>query len=66
MKRYDNIQTITTGLGYDFTSDCLLDYPYFKQYHILIATDLCKQQALDFKQQVPIQKQNSRLILLGI
>ena len=41
-------------------------FPYFKQYHILIATDLYKQEEIDCKQQVLIQKQYSKLILLGI
>ena len=29
------------------TTGCLLDYPYFKKYHKLIAIDLSKQQKLD-------------------
>ena len=31
----------------DYTTGCLLDYPYFKEYHKLIAIDLSKQQKLD-------------------
>ena len=31
----------------DYTTSCLLDYPYFKEHYTLIATDLSKQQALD-------------------
>ena len=31
----------------DYTSGCLLDYVYFKNYHETIAIDLSKQQALD-------------------
>ena len=44
---YDNIQKITTGQGDDYTTVCLLDYPYFNNYHKMIAIDLTKQQALD-------------------
>ena len=31
----------------DYTTGCLLDYPYFKENYTLIAIDLRKQQALD-------------------
>ena len=44
---YDNIQKITTSQGDDYTTVCLLDYPYFNNYHKMIAIDLTKQQALD-------------------
>ena len=43
---YGNIQKIATGQGDDYTTGCLLDYPYFKKYK-LIAIDLSKQQKLD-------------------
>ena len=42
---YDNIRKITTVQGDDYTTGCLLDYPYFKE-HKMIAIDLNKQQAL--------------------
>ena len=42
---YEN-RRITTGKGGDYTTGCLLDYPYFKNYK-MIAIDLIKQQALD-------------------
>ena len=32
LKTYDNIRKITTGQGDDYTTGCLLDYPYFKKY----------------------------------
>ena len=32
--------------GDNYTSGCLLDYPYFKERYKLIAIDLSKQQAL--------------------
>ena len=36
--------------GSDYTSECLLDYHFFKKYHRLIAIDLRKQQKLDAEQ----------------
>ena len=44
---YDSIQKIATGQGDDYTTDCLLDSNYFKDYCKMIAMDLSKQQALD-------------------
>ena len=29
MRTYNNIQKIATGQGNDYTTGCLLDYPYF-------------------------------------
>ena len=31
VKTYENIRKIATGQGDDYTTDCLLDYPYFKE-----------------------------------
>ena len=36
-----------TGQGADYTTDCLFDYVYFKNYYKMVAIDLSKQQALD-------------------
>ena len=47
LKTYDNIRKIATGQGDDYTTVCLLDYPYLKNYYKLIAIDLSKQQKLD-------------------
>ena len=44
---YENIRKIATGRGDDYTTGCLLDYPYFKDNYKMIAIDLSKQQALD-------------------
>ena len=44
---YENIRKIATGQGDYYTTDCLLDYPYFKDSHKMTAVDLTKQQALD-------------------
>ena len=44
---YENIIKIATGLGDDYTTDCLLEYSYFKDHYKMIAIDLSKQQALD-------------------
>ena len=44
---YENIRKISTGQGDDYTTGCLLDYPYFKDSYKMIAVDLSKQKALD-------------------
>ena len=41
-KTYKNIRKIATDQGDDYTTGCLLDYPYFKNPYKII-----KQQALD-------------------
>ena len=33
LRTYDNIQKVTTGQGDDYTTGCLLDYPYFKEHY---------------------------------
>ena len=40
-------QPIKNDLKNDYTTGCLLDYPYFKEHCKLIAIDLSKQQKLD-------------------
>ena len=47
VQTYVSIRKITTVQEYDYTTGCLLDYNYFKNYHNMIAIDLSKQQALD-------------------
>ena len=47
LKTYDNSRIIATDQCDDYTTGCLLDYPYFKKYYKLIAIDLSKQQKLD-------------------
>ena len=45
---YENIRKIAaTGQGDDYTSGCLLDYPYFKDTYKMIEVDLSKQQELN-------------------
>ena len=44
---YKSIRKIATSQGDDYTTGCLLDYPYFKDSCKMIAVDLSKQQALD-------------------
>ena len=46
-KTYENIRKIATGKVDDYTTGCLLDYPYFKQNHKMIAIDLSRQNELD-------------------
>ena len=43
----ENIRKIATGQGDDYTTGCLLDYPYFKDSYKMIAANLSEQQALD-------------------
>ena len=45
--RYENIRKIATGQGDDYTTGCLLNYQYIKDYYKMIAVDSTKQQALD-------------------
>ena len=47
IRTYDNIRKITAGQGDDYTTVCLLDYPYFKEHYKMIAIDLSKQEGLD-------------------
>ena len=51
-KTYENIRKIATGQGDDYTTGCLLDYPYFKDHYKMIAIDLSEQQVLDADQQI--------------
>ena len=44
---YDNIRNIETRQGDHYTTGCLLNYNYFKNYYKIIAIDLSIQQALD-------------------
>ena len=44
---YENIRKIATGQGDDYTTGCLLDYIYFKNYYKMITVDLNKEQVLD-------------------
>ena len=46
-RAYGSIQEISTGQGDDYTTGCLLDYNYFKNFYKMRAIDLSKQQALD-------------------
>ena len=47
MRTYDNICKIPTAQADGYTTGCMLDYNYFKQYYKMIAIDFSKQQALD-------------------
>ena len=47
LKTYFNIRKNAFGQGDDYTTGCLLDYPYFEKYHKLITINLSKQQALN-------------------
>ena len=44
---YENIRKVAIGKGHNYTTGCLLDYPYFRDTYKMIAVDLSRQQALD-------------------
>ena len=46
IKTYENISKIATGLGDDYTTGCLINYPYFKENYEILAIDLSKQQTV--------------------
>ena len=41
------LEETAAGQGDDYTTSCLLDYSYFKDYYKMIAIDLSKQLVLD-------------------
>ena len=55
---YDNIGKISACQEDDYTTICLQDYLYFKEYHKKIAIDLRKSKHL-----MLIRKQYNKLIL---
>ena len=46
-KTYENITKIAIGKGDDYTTGCLLDYPYFKENYKMFAIDLCRENEWD-------------------
>ena len=60
-KTYGKTRKNATGQGDDYTSGCLLHYPYFRENYKMIAIDISKQQALDAD-----PRANNRIILLQI
>ena len=43
LRTYDNIWTIGTSQGDDYTNVCLLGYSFFKEHYKMTAIDLNKQ-----------------------
>ena len=43
IKRYKEIRKLTTGQSEHYTTGCLLDYGYIKNYYRLIAVDMSRQ-----------------------
>ena len=41
--RYENLRKIATAKRDDYTTGCLLDYIYFKNYYKMIVVDSSKQ-----------------------
>ena len=58
---YENIRKIATGQVDGYTTNCLLDYAYFRGNYKMIAIDWSKQQVLD-----PDPREFNRLIWLQI
>ena len=46
MEQYDKVRKVSTRQGDHYTTECLLDYAYFKDNYRLIAVDSSKQKAL--------------------
>ena len=46
-RTYNNIRKISTCQEGNYTTGSLLDYPYFKEHHTMMAIDWSKEQALD-------------------
>ena len=42
IKQYKQIRKLTIGQREDYTTGCLLDYEYIKNYYTLIAVDLSR------------------------
>ena len=47
LRTYDNIWKIANSQWDNYTTGCLLNYTYFKEYYKIIAIDLSKQQVPD-------------------
>ena len=60
LRTFDNIRKIAVGRGDDYTTSCLLDYNYFKDYYKMIAIDLSKQEALE-----PVPKRIQQINFTG-
>ena len=54
------MKTFATGQLDDYTTGCLLDYPYSKDTYKMMAVDLSKQQALDADPRANQQMQEYR------
>ena len=47
IRTYEQIRKIATGQGDDYITNCVLDFPYFKNNYKMIGIDLSKQPAFD-------------------
>ena len=47
LRTYNNIRKLETGQVDNYTTSCLLDYPFFKKHYKMTAIDLYKQLAVD-------------------
>ena len=44
---YDNIRITAANQRDNYTTSCLLDYPYFKENYNIVSLDLTKLETLD-------------------
>ena len=61
LRTYDSVGKITTGQCDNYTTVCLLVYPYSEKYFKLTAIDLSKQQKQDAD-----PKEYNKLLLLKV
>ena len=47
IKQYDEVRKVSTEQIDDYTTECLLDYAYFKDNYRIVAVDLSKKRSLD-------------------
>ena len=47
IKTFDNIEKIAIGLEDDYTTACIIAYPYFKDHYMIAAIDVTKKQAFN-------------------
>ena len=47
IKKYDELIKSCTGKGQDYTTECLVDYKYYKNHYLKTACNLSKQKELD-------------------
>ena len=62
----NNIWKISSGEGDDYTTGCLLRYPYLKKFYRLIAIDLSEKQKVDVDPRATYFNFYNKVVLLKI